>query len=101
MLQLRALREELGKHPPHSPAVFLLAEALGSSEAEVWFSQVNKVETPVGISQQTSIVTLELRFELTHLVRFSLGHCHPFSWLARSSSMPVNPWSSRKVILET
>lgn len=67
LLQLRALCKELGKRPLPCPAPFLVTEALGSSEAEVGFSQVNKEETPVGICQQPSIIMLEMRFELRHL----------------------------------
>lgn len=35
LLQLRALCKELGEHLQHGPTEVLLAEALGSSEAEV------------------------------------------------------------------
>lgn len=67
LLQLRALCKELGKHPLHGPAPFPVTEALGSSEGEVWFSQGNKEDIPVGTCQQSSIIMLNLRFELGHL----------------------------------
>lgn len=59
--------KELGKRPLHALAPFLVTEALGSSEGEVWFSQVRKEETPLGTCQQPSIIMLNLRFELRHL----------------------------------
>lgn len=67
LLYLRALCKEVDKHPLHGPAPFLVTEALGSSEGELWFSQANKEETPVGTCQQPSIIMLDLRFELRHL----------------------------------
>lgn len=60
----------VGQYPLHGAALFLVTEALGSSEGEVWFSQVNEEETPVGTCQQPSIIMLELRFELRHLKCF-------------------------------
>lgn len=67
LLQLRALCKELGKHPLHAPAPFPVTEALGSSEGEVWFSQVRKEENLVGTCQQPCIIMLDLRFEFRHL----------------------------------
>lgn len=85
---------------PHvGPQHFFLLKPLVPLKQKFRF--LRGIETPVGISQQMSIITLELRFELTRLVRFSLCHCLPFSWLVRRSLMPVKPWSSGKVIFES
>lgn len=93
LLQLRALCKELGKHSLHGPAPFLVTEALGSSEAEVWFSQVNKEETPVGTCQQPSSSCWNGGLKICKIFSLSV----PPLQLAGKEKL----WCSRKVILET